>query len=113
MGGPPVRLVGVMHVVWPREPNVHAAGGELAALGGLASRRELLDAYLAAGGRESSSLDWYVAMACFKLGIVIEGTWSRYLVGQASRDAGERLHANAQNLIDVGTRVAKGDSPFQ
>src|SRR6185437_7510630 len=85
---------------------------ELAALVGLASRRELLDAYLAAGGRESSSLDWYVAMACFKLGIVIEGTWSRYLVGQASRDAGERLHSSAQNLIDIGTRVAKGDNPF-
>ena len=47
-----------------------------------------------------------------KLGIVIEGTWSRYLVGQASREAGEQLHASAQNLIDVGTRVAKGDSPF-
>ena len=53
-----------------------------------------------------------MAMACFKLGIVIEGTWSRYLVGQASREAGEALHANAQNLIDMGTRVAKGDSPF-
>jgi hypothetical protein len=51
-------------------------------------------------------------MACFKLGVVIEGTWSRYLLGQASREAGEQLHASAQNLIDVGTRVAKGDSPF-
>jgi hypothetical protein len=51
-------------------------------------------------------------MACFKLGVLIEGTWSRYLVGQASREAGERLHSNAQNLIDMGTRVAKGDSPF-
>jgi hypothetical protein len=30
----------------------------------------------------------------------------------ASRDAGERLHLNAQNLIDLGTRVAKGDNPF-
>jgi aminoglycoside phosphotransferase (APT) family kinase protein len=79
----------------------------------LASRRELLDAYLAAGGRETASLDWYVAMACFKLGVVIEGTWSRYLAGQASRDAGEALHASAQNLIDVGTRVAQGDNPFE
>ena len=32
-------------------------------------------------------LDWYMAMACFKLGIVIEGTWSRYLMG---RRAGRR-----------------------
>ena len=111
--GDPLLDLGWMLICWPLETNTITAGGELAALGGLASRRELLDAYLAAGGRETSSLDWYVAMACFKLGIVIEGTWSRYLVGQASRDAGERLHSSAQNLIDLGTRVAKGDSPFE
>ena len=75
---------------------------QLAALGGLASRRELLDAYLAAGGRETSRLDWYLAMACFKLGIVIEGTWSRYLAGQASAEAGERLHSSAAEPDRVG-----------
>ena len=111
--GDPLLDLGWMLICWPLETNTITAGGELAALGGLASRRELLDAYLAAGGRETTSLDWYVAMACFKLGIVIEGTWSRYLVGQASRDAGQRLHSSAQNLIDLGTRVAKGDSPFE
>ncbi len=110
--GDPLLDLGWMLVCWPLETNTITAGAQLAALGGLASRRELLDAYLAAGGRQTSSVDWYVAMACFKLGIVIEGTWSRYLVGQASREAGERLHSNAQNLIDIGTRVAKGDSPF-
>lgn len=110
--GDPLLDLGWMLICWPLETSMITAGGALAALGGLATRRELLEAYLAAGGRETSSLDWYVAMACFKLGIVIEGTWSRFLVGQASRDAGERLHASAQNLIDVGTRVAKGDSPF-
>ncbi|MGV0716408.1 phosphotransferase family protein [Mycolicibacterium sp. XJ662] len=110
--GDPLLDLGWMLICWPLETNTITAGAALAALGGLASRRELLDAYLDAGGRETSRLDWYVAMACFKLGIVIEGTWSRFLVGQASRDAGERLHANAQNLIDIGTRVAKGDSPF-
>jgi aminoglycoside phosphotransferase (APT) family kinase protein len=111
--GDPLLDLGWMLICWPLETNTITAGAQLAALGGLASRRELLDAYLAAGGRETSCLDWYVAMACFKLGIVIEGTWSRFLVGQANRDAGERLHANAQNLIDVGTRVAKGDNPFE
>jgi aminoglycoside phosphotransferase (APT) family kinase protein len=105
--------LGWMLICWPLDTTTITAGAQLAALGGLASRRELLDAYLAAGGRETSRLDWYVAMACFKLGIVIEGTWSRYLVGQASREAGEQLHASAQNLIDVGTRVTKGDNPFE
>jgi aminoglycoside phosphotransferase (APT) family kinase protein len=111
--GDPLLDLGWMLICWPLETNTITAGAQLAALGGLASRRELLDAYFAAGGRETSRLDWYIAMACFKLGVVIEGTWSRFLIGQASREAGERLHANAQNLINLGTLVAKGDSPFE
>jgi aminoglycoside phosphotransferase (APT) family kinase protein len=110
--GDPLLDLGWMMVCWPSEPNTIDAGSELAALGDMASRAELLDAYTAAGGRSTSSLDWYVALACFKLGIVIEGTWSRYLAGQASWEAGQRLHASAESLIDLGTRVTKGDSPF-
>jgi hypothetical protein len=53
-----------------------------------------------------------VALACFKLGIVIEGTWSRYLAGQANREAGQRLHESAVSLIDLGTRVAHGEDVF-
>jgi aminoglycoside phosphotransferase (APT) family kinase protein len=111
--GDPLLDLGWMLICWPLDTNAITAGAMLAALGGLATRRELLEAYWAAGGRETPRVDWYVAMACFKLGVVIEGTWSRYLMGKASREAGEALHANAQNLIHLGTRVAKGDSPFQ
>jgi aminoglycoside phosphotransferase (APT) family kinase protein len=110
--GDPLLDLGWMMVCWPTEPNTIDAGSELAALGGLASRAELLEAYTAAGGRPAPALDWYVALACFKLGIVIEGTWSRYLAGQASWEAGQRLHASATSLIELGTRVTKGDNPF-
>ncbi|MDA2894513.1 phosphotransferase family protein [Mycolicibacterium sp. BiH015] len=110
--GDPLLDVGWMLVCWPDGPNPIDAGSALAALGGLATRSELIDAYLAADGRRTSRLDWYIAMACFKLAIVIEGTWSRYLAGQASAEAGERLHASAENLIELGTRVSKGDNPF-
>lgn len=110
--GDPLLDMGWMLITWPLNTSLITAGGALAAYGGLASRRELLETYLNAGGRETPHLDWYMAMACFKLGVVIEGTWSRYLMGKASRDAGEALHASAQNLIDVGTRVVKGDNPF-
>lgn len=82
--GEPLLDLGWMLVCWPAEPNTIDAGSELAALGGLASRAELVEAYTAAGGRRTQRLDWFKALACFKLGIVIEGTWSRYLAGQAS-----------------------------
>jgi aminoglycoside phosphotransferase (APT) family kinase protein len=111
--GDPLLDLGWMLICWPLDPDPINAGSQLAALGGLATRRELVDAYRAAGGRQTSHLDWYLAMACFKLGIVIEGTWSRFLAGQANREAGERLHASAQNLIELGTRVSKGDNPFE
>jgi aminoglycoside phosphotransferase (APT) family kinase protein len=110
--GDPLLDLGWMMVCWPSDPNTIDAGSELAALGGLASRAELLDAYSAAGGRRTPRLDWFKALACFKLGIVIEGTWSRYLAGQASWEAGQRLHASATSLIELGTRVTKGDDPF-
>lgn len=111
--GDPLLDLGWMLICWPLDPNPINAGTELAALGGLASRGELLEAYLAAGGRQTPRLDWYVAMACFKLAIVIEGTWSRYLAGRATQEAGERLHTAAANLIELGVRVAKGEDPFE
>jgi aminoglycoside phosphotransferase (APT) family kinase protein len=110
--GDPLLDLGWMLVCWPHEPNAIEVGAALAALGGLASRAELLDAYTGAGGRRASRLDWYIALACFKLGIVIEGTWSRYLVGQANAEAGHRLHESAGLLLQHGLRVAKGDNPF-
>ncbi|MGB8404841.1 MAG: phosphotransferase family protein [Mycobacterium sp.] len=110
--GDPLLDLGWMLVCWPTPPNSIVVGSALAEAGGLASRAELLEAYLAAGGRRTDHLDWYIAMACFKLGIVIEGTWSRFLAGLADREAGEKLHASAASLIALGVRVAKGDNPF-
>lgn len=110
--GDPLLDLGWMLVCWPTEPNSLVVGSALAQAGGLASRAELLQAYLAAGGRRTDQLDWYIAMACMKLGIVIEGTWSRYLAGLADKEAGEQLHASATSLIDLGVRVSKGDNPF-
>lgn len=110
--GDPLLDLGWLLVCWPIEPDPLGAGGPLASLGGLATRRELLDAYLDAGGRATEQLDWYLALACFKLGVVIEGTFVRYLAGQAPQDAGERLHASAVHLIKLGTQVSAGHNPF-
>ena len=110
--GDPLLDLGWMLVCWPDGPDPIGAGSALAALGGLPTRAELLAAYREAGGRPTDRLDWYVALACFKLGIVIEGTWSRYLAGRAGADAGERLHAAAEELIALGTRVTNGDNVF-
>lgn len=110
--GDPLLDLGWMLVCWPLPPDPLGSAGYLAELGGLASRDELLQSYLAAGGRATEDLDWYLALACLKLGVVIEGTWVRYLAGAASRESGERLHASAVTLMGLGAAVAAGDRPF-
>src|SRR4029450_7721421 len=47
--GDPLLDLGWMLISWPLHTSTITAGASLAALGGLASRRELLDAYWAAG----------------------------------------------------------------
>lgn len=111
--GDPLLDLGWMLVCWPLAPDPLGSAGHLAELGGLASRAQLLDAYLAAGGRPTPHLDWYLALACVKLGVVIEGTWARYLAGRATREAGERLHDSAVTLMGLGAAVAAGDNPFR
>lgn len=111
--GDPLLDLGWMLVCWPIEPDPLGSAGHLAELGGLASRAELLDAYLAGGGRPTGHLDWYLALACLKLGVVIEGTWVRYLAGRATREAGQRLHDSAVTLMGLGTAIAAGDNPFR
>src|SRR5262249_8667863 len=64
--GDPLLDLGWMLICWPDGPNPIGAGSALAALGGLATRAELLDAYRDVSRREISRLDWYLAMACFK-----------------------------------------------
>ena len=110
--GDPLLDLAWMLVCWPLEPNPLGSAGYLAELGGLAQRGELLQAYLDAGGRRTEQLDWYLALACVKIGVVIEGTWARYLAGRATREAGERLHSSAVTLMRMGTAVAAGDNPF-
>jgi aminoglycoside phosphotransferase (APT) family kinase protein len=111
--GDPLLDVGWMLVCWPTQPDPLGSAGYLAELGGLASRTELLDAYLSAGGQSTEHLDWYLALACLKLGVVIEGTWARYLAGRATLEAGRRLHDSAVTLMGLGNAVAAGNNPFR
>lgn len=106
--GDPLLDLGWLMVTWPDAPRVLEVGGPLADLGGLPTRAELVAEYARAGGRGTERIDWYTALAGFKLGIVLEGTWARASAGQAPEETGRRLHDNAVSLLSVATDIAQG-----
>jgi aminoglycoside phosphotransferase (APT) family kinase protein len=69
------------------------------------SRAEVIDRYLAVTGRNPSLVRWYFVLACYKLGIILEGTWARSRAGHAEPEVGERLHKRAMWLISKAEQL--------
>lgn len=99
--GDPLLDLGWMLAMWPEtDGGSDLLESRLAAAGGLPSRTELLDRYAANTDRDLSAIDWYTALAGFKLGIILEGTYARACSGQASIEVGDRLHRYALHLFE-------------
>lgn len=72
---------------------------------GFPAPQELIDHYGEATGRDLSAFDWYLVLACYKLAIVIEGTYVRALRGEAPMETGTWFHRCAQQLLRRARRV--------
>ncbi len=60
---------------------------------GMPSRAELVARYADVSGRDVSAMPWFLVLACYKLGILLEGTYARACAGQAPKEVGDMLHA--------------------
>ena len=67
---------------------------------GLPSARELVAHYAAHSTRDVSAINWYSVLACYKLGIILEGTYARACAGKAARETGAQLHAQTIGLFE-------------
>lgn len=102
--GDPLLDLGWLLATWPdRDDQSAALAGPLGAAGGLPTADELVATYAersgAVAGRDLSSITWYAVLACFKLGIVLEGTHARAFAGKAPKETGDLLHAITLGLF--------------
>jgi aminoglycoside phosphotransferase (APT) family kinase protein len=72
---------------------------------GLPSREELFDRYRQGTTRDLSHFDWYRVLACYRLGIILEGTKARADGGLAPRETGDHLHEVALSLFRQAGRL--------
>jgi aminoglycoside phosphotransferase (APT) family kinase protein len=103
--GDPLLDLGWLLATW-RQPDgtavfSHALGGQ----DGLASIDDLFQRYAANTTRDLSHITWYTVLACFKLGIVIEGTLARAFAGKAEKAVGDQLHAATVHLFERALRL--------
>jgi aminoglycoside phosphotransferase (APT) family kinase protein len=102
--GDPLADVGMLLVYWS-EP-----GDELMPLfdppttaSGFPGREVVRSRYAELSGRDLGEIDYYVALACWKLAIILEGVFSRYAAGQYGKDA-----EGYQQFAEVVERLAEG-----
>lgn len=96
--GDPLLDLGWLIATWPSEGFASPAAA-LAQGGALPSTDEIVARYAQGSRRDLSAIQWYAVMACFKLGIVLEGTHARACAGKAPKSTGDMLHAVTLGLF--------------
>lgn len=98
--GDPLLDLGWLLATWRQDDGSSVFSHALGGTDGLASTDDLLERYAANTSRDLSNIAWYTVLACFKLGIVIEGTLARACAGKAEKAVGDQLHAATVHLFE-------------
>jgi aminoglycoside phosphotransferase (APT) family kinase protein len=95
--GDPLLDLGHLLATWPTTGGAVAAGlGTM----NLPTPAEVVERYAAGSSRDVSHVGWYHVLACYRLGIILEGTNARADAGQAPREIGDLLHAHTVSLFN-------------
>lgn len=98
--GDPLADVGLLWVYWS-DPDERAVMPQASptALDGFPRKRELIDRYAAASGRDVSDLGYYVAFGYWKLTCIIAGVYARY-AGGAMGDVPDATVTGFRAMLD-------------
>jgi len=91
--GDPLLDLGWLVATWPDEGFAVGPMAGVAAIGGWPKPEELVARYAVTSARDVSDIEWYVVLASFKLGIILEGTHARAFAKKAPKATGDVLHA--------------------
>ena len=98
--GDPLLDLGWLVATWPDASGQGAGTIHVSPWHGFVEGHELVAHYRARSPRDLSAIDWYVVLASFKLGILLEGSHARACAGLAPGGLGARHHASALRLFE-------------
>jgi aminoglycoside phosphotransferase (APT) family kinase protein len=106
--GDPLLDLGWMLATWFAPGRDSVLTNVLMDAGSLATPDELVERYAQNTSRDLSNIDWYTVMACFKLGIILEGSNARAAAGLAPKEIGDRLHIATVRLFERALSLMEG-----
>ena len=106
--GDPLLDLGWLIATWNLDGAPEEFAGRLTRAGGLPTADELAERYASTSGRSLDQLSWYTVLACFKLGIILEGSHARARSDLAPVEIGDRLHSTAIALFERAHSIVNG-----
>lgn len=103
--GDPLVDLGRFLATLPDEHEAIETHGAVWDAGGIGPVERLVACYAEVSGRDLDALNWYVVLGCFKLGIILEGSYARACAGQIPAAIGDRLHGMALTLFARAHRL--------
>lgn len=102
--GDPLLDLGWVLATWPGDGEMPVPALSVTPWEGFPGARELVARYRAGTDRNLEAIDWYAVLACYKLGIILEGTYARACAGHAPMATGEMLHQSTVQLFERALR---------
>jgi aminoglycoside phosphotransferase (APT) family kinase protein len=102
--GDPLLDLGALIASWPDEEGRTPLGNATGVMTGMPSTSEIIEHYGVRSHRSLEAIDWYVVLACYRLGIILEGSHARACAGRAPREVGDLLHAATLGLLESALR---------
>ena len=88
---------------WPDEGEDRSGRGYVD-YAGMPDRADLLERYAGVSGRDVDEIDYYVILARFKMAIVLEGGYARYVAGGADNP---KMASFGDVVLDMASRAAE------
>jgi aminoglycoside phosphotransferase (APT) family kinase protein len=104
--GDPLIDLGLIMAFWPE------AGGQPTAVSvtpwdGFPTIDEMVSRYAEGSSRSLDVIEWYGVLACYKTGIILEGTHARAGAGKAPSSFGDLLHATTVGLFNKADQIIR------
>jgi len=105
--GDPLLDLGWMLATWPDPGELASGVVRVHPWEGFPAADELVEQYRKGTDRCLDSIAWYEVLACYKLGIILEGSHARAFAGKAPKEIGDLLHRQTLGLFERAlTRIA-------